>query len=110
MLSLLNRIDGQVLSEEDARFYLAEMVLALNTLHSMGYVHRDVKPENILLDRLGHIKLADFGSSAKLDPTGLVRNAMAIGTQDYIAPEILTSLNNVGSLVGGYGQVKYFSL
>ena len=110
-MSLLNRIDGQTLSEEDARFYLAEMILALNTLHTMGYVHRDVKPENILLDRLGHIKLADFGSAAKLDSSGLVRNAMAIGTQDYIAPEILTSLNNVGLLAGGYGMTcDYWSL
>ena len=109
MLSLLNQIDGQTLSEDDARFYLAEMILALNTLHTMGY--RDVKPENILLDKLGHIKLADFGSAAKLDSSGLVRNAMAIGTQDCIAPDILTSLNNVCLLAGRYGMTcDYWSV
>lgn len=110
LLSLLGRRDG-TLTEDEARFYLAEMVLALHTLHSMGYVHRDIKPENVLLDRLGHIKLADFGSAAKLDSSGFVRNEMAVGTADYIAPEVLTSMNNVGMLAGGYGvECDYWSL
>lgn len=110
LLSLLSRRDG-TLTEDEARFYLAEMILALHTLHSMGYVHRDIKPENVLLDRLGHIKLADFGSSAKLDTTGVVRNEMAVGTAEYIAPEVLTSMNNVGLLAGGYGvECDYWSL
>jgi serine/threonine protein kinase len=52
LLSLLIRRDG-TLAEDEARFYLAEMVLALHSMHSMGYVHRDIKPENVLLDRLG---------------------------------------------------------
>lgn len=110
LLSLLNRRDG-ALSEDEARFYLAEMVMALHTLHTMGYVHRDVKPENVLLDRLGHIKLADFGSAAKLDSTSLVRSEMAVGTAEYIAPEVLTSMNNVGLLAGGYGvECDFWSL
>ena len=49
-----------------ARFYLAEMIMAIHAVHALGYVHRDVKPENVLIDRLGHVKLADFGSSARL--------------------------------------------
>lgn len=87
LLSLLSRHEG-ILAEDEARFYLAEMVLALHTLHSMGYVHRDIKPENVLLDRLGHIKLADFGSAAKLDSSGFVRNEIAIGTPEYIGKTI----------------------
>lgn len=110
LLSLLGRRDG-TMSEDEARFYLAELILALHTLHSMGYVHRDIKPENVLLDRLGHIKLADFGSAAKLDSTGVVRNEMAVGTAEYIAPEVLTSMNKIGLLAGGYGaECDYWSL
>ncbi|KAG8340905.1 TbPK6 [Trypanosoma vivax] len=65
MISWLIRHD--VFPEETARFYITELVLALNSLHKMGYVHRDVKPDNILIDRNGHLKLADFGLS-KRDP------------------------------------------
>ena len=49
------------MAEEDARFYLAEIILAIDTLHTMGIIYRDLKPENILLDQEGHIKLIDFG-------------------------------------------------
>ena len=53
--------------EEWAQFYIAELVLALEAVHGMGYVHRDVKPENMLLDGRGHLKLADFGTCMKVD-------------------------------------------
>ncbi|KAJ7309512.1 hypothetical protein JRQ81_007558 [Phrynocephalus forsythii] len=65
LLSFLNRYEDQ-LDEHTAQFYLAELVLAIGSVHQMGYVHRDIKPENILIDRTGHIKLVDFGSAAKM--------------------------------------------
>lgn len=73
---------------------MAETTLAIRALHQMGYVHRDIKPDNILLDRCGHVKLADFGSAAKLSSSGFVTQAMPVGTPEYIAPEILLSLNH----------------
>lgn len=54
--------------EKWAMFYCAEVVLALDAIHSMGFVHRDVKPDNMLLDRHGHLKLADFGTCMKMGP------------------------------------------
>lgn len=50
-----------VLSEEDSRFYIAETILAIESVHKHDYIHRDLKPDNILLDKDGHIKLTDFG-------------------------------------------------
>lgn len=56
--------------EKWAIFYTAEVVLALDAIHSMGFIHRDVKPDNILLDQHGHLKLADFGTCMKMDSVG----------------------------------------
>ena len=51
------------LDYEQSRFYLAEIVLALERLHEMGIIHRDLKPENLIFDEMGHLKLTDFGLS-----------------------------------------------
>ncbi len=59
--SLLAR-EGK-LPEDRVRLYMAELILALSHLHSMGIVYRDLKPENVLLDSEGHVKLTDFGLS-----------------------------------------------
>ncbi|EFA77682.1 putative protein serine/threonine kinase [Heterostelium album PN500] len=59
--SLLSAIG--CLDEENAKFYMAEMVEAVDSCHTLGYCHRDLKPENFLIDKTGHIKLADFGLS-----------------------------------------------
>ncbi|WFD49496.1 serine/threonine-protein kinase dbf2 [Malassezia furfur] len=65
--TLLN--NSGVLREEHARFYIAEMFVAVNELHKLGYIHRDLKPENFLIDAQGHIKLTDFGlASGALNP------------------------------------------
>jgi serine/threonine kinase 38 len=50
-----------ILAEEEAKFYIAETILAVESVHKMDYIHRDLKPDNILLDKNGHIKLSDFG-------------------------------------------------
>uniref|UniRef100_A0A8D0CS80 Rho-associated protein kinase n=1 Tax=Sander lucioperca TaxID=283035 RepID=A0A8D0CS80_SANLU len=82
--------------EKWARFYTAEVVLALNAIHSMGFIHRDVKPDNMLLDQHGHLKLADFGTCMKMDSTGMVHCETAVGTPDYISPEVLQSQDGAG--------------
>ncbi len=50
-----------ILTEEEARFYIAEMLLAIETVHKMNCIHRDIKPDNVLIGQDGHIKLSDFG-------------------------------------------------
>jgi citron Rho-interacting kinase len=79
--------------EELAKFYLAELALAINALHVLGYAHRDVKPENVLLDRFGHIRLADFGSAIALNEDGSFSSVSPVGTPDYIAVELLQILS-----------------
>ncbi|KAM9913654.1 hypothetical protein OXX69_001397 [Metschnikowia pulcherrima] len=74
--------------EERAKFYIAELVLALEHLHDNDIVYRDLKPENILLDANGHIALCDFGlSKANLNNDGTTNTFC--GTTEYLAPEVL---------------------
>ena len=56
-------IKKNVLNEEEARFYVAEIVLAIESIHKLDCIHRDIKPDNVLIDKSGHIKLTDFGLS-----------------------------------------------
>ena len=92
---LIKRIRKQVfMSEEDTRFYLAEIVLAVESLHDRGIIYRDLKPENILLDDEGHVKLIDFGFAKKLKDIKNDRSYTNCGTPGYCAPEVMIA--NVG--------------
>uniref|UniRef100_UPI00358FC81C rho-associated protein kinase 2-like isoform X1 n=1 Tax=Myxine glutinosa TaxID=7769 RepID=UPI00358FC81C len=93
---LVNLMSNYDVPEKWARFYTAEVVLALDSIHSMGFIHRDVKPDNMLLDKHGHVKLADFGTCMKMDSEGMVRCDTAVGTPDYISPEVLKSQGGDG--------------
>ncbi|KAJ0672854.1 putative protein kinase AGC-NDR family [Helianthus annuus] len=69
MMTLLMRKD--TLTEDEARFYVGETVLAIESIHKHNYIHRDIKPDNLLLDKFGHMKLSDFGLCKPLDCTNL---------------------------------------
>ncbi|XP_064195674.1 serine/threonine-protein kinase MRCK beta-like isoform X1 [Anguilla rostrata] len=93
LLTLLSKFEDR-LPEDMARFYVAEMVLAIHSIHQQNYVHRDIKPDNVLLDLNGHIRLADFGSCLKMMEDGTVQSSVAVGTPDYISPEILQAMED----------------
>jgi len=73
---------------ERARFYAAEVVLALEYMHTNGIIYRDLKPENILIDIDGHLKITDFGLS-KEGMNDTARTDTFCGTPEYLAPEII---------------------
>uniref|UniRef100_A0A3Q0T6W3 non-specific serine/threonine protein kinase n=1 Tax=Amphilophus citrinellus TaxID=61819 RepID=A0A3Q0T6W3_AMPCI len=97
LLTLLSKF-GDRIPEDMAQFYLAEMVMAIDSVHRLGYVH-DIKPDNILLTADGHIRLGDFGSCLRLLEDGMVHSSLAVGTPDYLSPEILRAVEGGG----GYG-------
>ena len=98
------------LTEEEAKFYIAEIILAIESIHKMDCIHRDIKPDNILIDKDGHIKLSDFGlakvsdslfnpnSNKKRDSSKLThkKTVSCVGTAYYVAPEVF--------LKKGYGK------
>jgi len=88
----LNQLDHELIwfqrfPNPVAKFYAAEVVLALEYLHSLNIIYRDLKPENLLLDRHGHLKITDFGFAKEVpDITWTL-----CGTPDYLAPEVVSS-------------------
>ena len=91
LFSLLHRVGR--MKEIQARFYLAQVVLALEYLHTLGVIYRDLKPENILLDAKGYVKLIDFGFAKRVRKGE--RSWTLCGTPEYLAPEVI--------LARGYG-------
>lgn len=77
------------MAENDARFYIGEIVLAIDSLHQMGIIYRDLKPENILLDKDGHIKLIDFGFAKNIQNIHQNKAYTNCGTPGYCAPEVM---------------------
>ena len=107
-MSLLIKKD--ILTEEEARFYIAELILAVDSIHQLDCIHRDIKPDNILIDKDGHIKLTDFGlakisdklyennKNETFNKNKLTHQKLfsCVGTAYYVAPEVL--------IKNGYGK------
>ena len=76
----------EVLTEDEARFYTAEMILAVDSVHKLNCIHRDLKPDNILIDKNGHIQLSDFGLAKIADKT-----FFPITQKDNVGPQKLVN-------------------
>ncbi|XP_022110328.1 ribosomal protein S6 kinase alpha-5-like isoform X1 [Acanthaster planci] len=91
--------------ESEVRIYIGEIVLALEHLHKLGIIYRDIKLENILLDQDGHIVLTDFGLSKEFLPNTDSRAYSFCGTIEYMAPEVVQ-----GGTTGHNKAVDWWSL
>ncbi|TPP58392.1 Citron Rho-interacting kinase [Fasciola gigantica] len=80
---------GHLLDAEMIQFYAAEAIEAIHSLHQMGYIHCDLKPENFAIERSGHLKLLDFGSAIRLDADGRCVCPTMVGTKEYLNIELL---------------------
>jgi len=114
----LQKQPHKCLPEDHARFYAAEVLLALEYLHMMGFIYRDLKPENILLHENGHIQLTDFDLSKQAAQTvhpSLIKTSLFsktpkvvavpemttnsfVGTEEYIAPEVIEGFGHTSAV------------
>lgn len=94
--------------EERAKFYIIEIIIALAYLHSKNIIYRDLKPENVLLNDIGHIALTDFGLARFVGKTELIKSF--VGTPEYLAPEVLKGEAIDGKMVDWWsvGTILYF--
>jgi serine/threonine protein kinase len=92
-------VSNKKLSVDSSKFYAAEVIIALEHLHSLNIVHRDVRPENILIDEEGHVKLADFGYAMKTTTNTNGKLYTICCPAAYLSPELLNS-----KYEGGYGK------
>jgi len=94
----------QIFKEEEARIYICELILAIEYLHSLNIVYRDLKPDNILIGEDGHIKLSDFGLAKQM----LGQPLSFAGTPQYLSPEMLTQKGGGKEIdVYGIGTILY---
>src|SRR2546426_9416119 len=95
--SVFEYVEGETLKERIRRFgrlpipeaiaYAIEISRALGAAHERGIVHRDIKPQNVLIDAEGSAKVTDFGIARTLDQEGLTADGRVLGTTDYVSPE-----------------------
>ena len=97
LFSRLSKGDKNGLPAEECKFYVSEIFSALEHVQQLGFVYRDLKPENVMLDEEGHCKLVDFGFATTPDGNGICRTLC--GTPAYLSPEQLN-----GKFTGGYNK------
>lgn len=78
-----------IFEEDEARFYIAELILAIEYLHSLNIIYRDLKPDNVLLGNDGHIKLSDFGLAKQMYGSMPPESLSFCGSPAYLSPEML---------------------
>ena len=101
------QIQLNVFEEDEAKFYIAELILAIEYLHKRDIIYRDLKPENILIDEDGHFKLADFGL-AKENVNNDTPNKTFCGSPQYLSPEMLSKEGTTKSSdIYGIGAILF---